>query len=1071
MISKFFIDRPIFAAVLSIFIVIAGLAAMRALPIAQYPEIAPPVVTVRAVYPGASAAVIEQTVAAPLENQITGVEKMLYMSSTSTSQGVVEIQVTFEIGADVDTAALNVNNRVKQVEPRLPQEVRRQGVTVEKGSSAFLQVIAFTSPDGRYDDLFISNYVTLNVLDSLKRIPGTTNVQIFGAKDYAMRIWTRPDRMAQLKVTPSDLVRALNEQNAQFAAGKIGQSPSGGAQELVYTITTKGRLSEPAEFENIIVRANPDGSLLRLKDVARVELASKDYEFRGRVNGKSAALVGIFLQPGANALATADLVTAEMSRLKQRFPQGFEHAVVYDTTRFVAVSIREVAKTLAEAMALVFLVVFLFLQNWRATLIPFAAVPVSLIGTFAGLLLLGYSINTLTLFGMVLAIGIVVDDAIVVLENVERIMREEKLAARDAAVKAMREVTGPVIAIVLTLCAVFIPIAFLGGLTGELYRQFAVTISIAVVISGIVALTLTPALCVMLMKHEHHQPGRFFSWFNDMFHRMTGRYVDGVTWMLRRGGVALVLFVGMVAITAGLWRATPGSLVPDEDQGYYIAVVLLPDGATLDRTDKVVNEVIEAIKSNPANDYAIAFTGLDFLGGGFRNSAATIFVTQKHWDERSVSTQQLVGEFFMKTGHIKEALVLGFNPPPIFGLGNAGGFEFYLQNRGEGGAKRLAEVSQQFLGAVAKDPMFTQVNSLWRSNVPQLYVQADREKAKTLGVPLEELYGSLAATLGNYYVNDFNKYGRTWQVLMSAEPGYRKKPDDVGSVYVRSDRGVMIPLSALARVEYSSGADTLDRFNNLPAVKIFGSAAPGYSSGQAIARMEKIAEETLPPEFSYDWSGASFQEKRSSGTAGIALGLAVLMVFLILAAQYDKWSLPLSVLLALPFGTFGALVAVWLRGFTNDVYFQIGLVTLLGLAAKNAILIVEYAVMKKHEGYSTVAAAVEAARLRFRPILMTSLAFILGVLPLAISSGAGAGARHSAGTGVMGGMLAATFLAIFFIPWFYRLIVDRKLSDSRSTREIEDEVERYRVQTHRAVSAPHHAPVKKGVDAGADDEK
>lgn len=1071
MISKFFIDRPIFAAVLSIFIVIAGLAAMRALPIAQYPEIAPPVVTVRAVYPGASAAVIEQTVAAPLENQITGVEKMLYMSSTSTSQGVVEIQVTFEIGADVDTAALNVNNRVKQVEPRLPQEVRRQGVTVEKGSSAFLQVIAFTSPDGRYDDLFISNYVTLNVLDSLKRIPGTTNVQIFGAKDYAMRIWTRPDRMAQLKVTPSDLVRALNEQNAQFAAGKIGQSPSGGAQELVYTITTKGRLSEPAEFENIIVRANPDGSLLRLKDVARVELASKDYEFRGRVNGKSAALVGIFLQPGANALATADLVTAEMSRLKQRFPQGFEHAVVYDTTRFVAVSIREVAKTLAEAMALVFLVVFLFLQNWRATLIPFAAVPVSLIGTFAGLLLLGYSINTLTLFGMVLAIGIVVDDAIVVLENVERIMREEKLAARDAAVKAMREVTGPVIAIVLTLCAVFIPIAFLGGLTGELYRQFAVTISIAVVISGIVALTLTPALCVMLMKHEHHQPGRFFSWFNDMFHRMTGRYVDGVTWMLRRGGVALVLFVGMVAITAGLWRATPGSLVPDEDQGYYIAVVLLPDGATLDRTDKVVNEVIEAIKSNPANDYAIAFTGLDFLGGGFRNSAATIFVTQKHWDERSVSTQQLVGEFFMKTGHIKEALVLGFNPPPIFGLGNAGGFEFYLQNRGEGGAKRLAEVSQQFLGAVAKDPMFTQVNSLWRSNVPQLYVQADREKAKTLGVPLEELYGSLAATLGNYYVNDFNKYGRTWQVLMSAEPGYRKKPDDVGSVYVRSDRGVMIPLSALARVEYSSGADTLDRFNNLPAVKIFGSAAPGYSSGQAIARMEKIAEETLPPEFSYDWSGASFQEKRSSGTAGIALGLAVLMVFLILAAQYDKWSLPLSVLLALPFGTFGALVAVWLRGFTNDVYFQIGLVTLLGLAAKNAILIVEYAVMKKHEGYSTVAAAVEAARLRFRPILMTSLAFILGVLPLAISSGAGAGARHSAGTGVMGGMLAATFLAIFFIPWFYRLIVDRKLSDSRSTREIEDEVERYRVQTHRAVSTPHHAPVKKGVDAGADDEK
>jgi len=1064
MISRFFIDRPIFAAVLSIFIVLSGLASIRVLPIAQYPEIAPPVVTVRAVYPGASAQVIEQTVAAPLENQINGVENMLYMSSTSTAQGVVEIQVTFDIGADVDTAALNVNNRVKQVEPRLPQEVRRQGVTVEKGSSSFLQVIAFTSPDGRHDDLFISNYVTMNVLDAIKRIPGTTNVQIFGAKDYAMRIWTRPDRMAQLKVTPGDLLRALNEQNAQFAAGKIGQSPTGGPQQLVYTITTQGRLTEPAEFENVIVRANPDGSLLRLKDVARVELGSKDYEFIGRVNGKSATLVGIFLQPGANALATAELVTDELTRLKQRFPQGFEHAVVYDTTRFVGVSIREVAKTLAEAMLLVFVVVFIFLQNWRATLIPFAAVPVSLIGTFAGLLLLGYSINTLTLFGMVLAIGIVVDDAIVVLENVERIMREEKLQAREAAIKAMREVTGPVIAIVLTLTAVFVPIAFLGGLTGELYRQFAVTISIAVVISGLVALTLTPSLCVLILKQEHHQPGRFFRWFNRMFLRMTGHYVDGVTWMLRRGGIALVLFAGMVALTVGLWRATPGSLVPDEDQGYYIAAVFLPDGATLERTDKVVREVVDAIKSNPANENAVAFTGFDFLGGGFRNSAATIFVTQKHWDERAITTPQLVGEFFIKTAHIKEALVLGFNPPPIFGLGTAGGFEFYLQNRGEGGARRLAEVSQQFLGAVAKDPMFMQVNTLWRANVPQLYVQTDREKAKTLGVPVDELYNSLAATLGTYYVNDFNKYGRTWQVLMSAEPSYRNRPDDVGAVYVRSERGAMVPLSSLAQVNYSSGPDTLDRFNNLPAVKIFGAAAPGYSSGQAIERMEKIAAETLPPEFSFDWGGASFQEKRSGGTSVIALALAVIMVFLILAAQYDKWSLPLSVLLALPFGTFGALAAVWLRGFTNDVYFQIGLVTLLGLAAKNAILIVEYAVLKKQEGYTTAAAAIEAARLRFRPILMTSLAFILGVLPLALSTGAGAGARHSAGTGVMGGMLAATFLAIFFIPWFYKLILDRKLSDNRTTAEIEHEVAHHREQTARAVQAPHHAPVFKGGD-------
>jgi HAE1 family hydrophobic/amphiphilic exporter-1/multidrug efflux pump len=1064
MISRFFIDRPIFAAVLSIFIVIAGLAGMRVLPIAQYPEIAPPVVTVRAVYPGASAAVLEQTVAAPLENQINGVERMLYMSSTSTSSGTVEIQVTFDIGSDVDTAALNVNNRVKQVEPRLPQEVRRQGVTVEKGSSSFLQVIAFNSPDGSRDDLFISNYVTLNVLDALKRVPGTTNVQIFGAKDYAMRIWVRPDRLAQLKLSPTDLVRALNEQNAQFAAGKIGQSPTGGPQELVYTITTQGRLSEPVEFENIVIRANGDGSLLRLKDVARVELGSKDYEFIGRVNGKTATLVGIFLQPNANALATADRVNAEMTRLSQAFPAGLEHAAVYDTTRFVKVSINEVVHTLLIAMLLVFLVVYLFLQNWRATLIPFAAVPVSLIGTFAGLVLLGYSINTLTLFGMVLAIGIVVDDAIVVLENVERIMREEHLEARDAAIKAMKEVTSPIIAIVLTLCAVFVPIAFLGGLTGELYRQFAVTISIAVVISGLVALTLTPSLCVLILKREHREPGRFFRWFNDWFHRMTGRYVDGVSWMLRRGAIATLLFAGMVALTVGLWRITPGALVPDEDQGYYIAAVFLPDGATLERTDKVVNEVVSIIKSNPANESAIAFTGFDFLGGGFRNSAATIFVTQQHWDKRKVTTPQLVGEFFMKTGHIKEALVLAFGPPPIFGLGNAGGFEFYVQNRGEGGPQRLFEVTQQLLGAVQQDPMFGQVNTLWRANVPQLYVETDREKAKTLGVPVDEIYNTLAATLGTFYVNDFNKYGRTWQVLMSAEPAYRNRPDDVGAVYVRSDKGSMVPLASLAKVNYSSGPDSLDRFNNLPAVKIFGAAKPGYSSGEAIAGMERIARATLPPEFTFDWGGASFQEKRSGGTSIMALGLAALMVFLILAAQYDRWSLPLSVMLALPFGTFGALAAVWLRDFNNDVYFQIGLVTLLGLAAKNAILIVEFAVMKKHEGLSTAAAAVEAARLRFRPILMTSLAFILGVMPLVFSGGAGAGARQSAGTGVMGGMLAATFLAIFFIPWFFKLIVDRRLSEPRSTAEIEEEANHHREAGLRAAHGSHHHRVVKGDD-------
>jgi len=998
MFSRFFIDRPIFAVVISLFIALAGLAAMRVLPIAQYPEIAPPVVQVRAVYPGASATVLEQTVAAPLENAINGVEGMLYMGSTSSSEGVVNITVTFNIGVDVDKAALNVNNRVKQVEARLPLEARRQGVVVEKGSQSFLQVIAVYSPDGSRDDLFTSNYVTLNVLDQVKRVPGTTNVQIFGAKDYAMRIWLKPDRLTQLKVSPGDVIRAVNEQNAQFAAGKVGEPPTGGGQELVYTVTTKGRLSEPKEFENIILRSNPDGSRLRLGDVARVELASRDYGFMGRVNNRSATLIGVFLQPSANALDVAKAVNATMAGLAERFPSGLKQEAVYDTTRFVEVSIREVMITLGEAMVLVFLVVFLFLQNWRATLIPFAAVPVSLLGTFGGLLALGYSINTLTLFGMVLAIGIVVDDAIVVLENVERIMHEEHVDAREAAIKAMKEVTSPIVAIVLVLCAVFIPIAFLGGLTGELYRQFSVTISIAVVLSGIVALTLTPALTVIILKREHKVPGRFFQAFNRFFARTTDRYENGVAWMVRHGGVASVLFLAMVAIAAALWHFTPGSLVPEEDQGFYIAVVLLPDGSSLERTDEMVQKVVASVRENPNIQNAVAFTGFDFIGGGtFRNNAATIFVTFKHWDERNVPAQALVGEFFGRTGGFKEGLAIAFNAPPIFALGATGGFEMHLQSRGEGGAKRLAEVSQMFIGRAMQEPGIAQAQMFWRPNVPQLYVDVDREKAKALGVPIDEVFNTLAATLGTYYVNDFNKYGRTWQVLMSSEARYRKRPEDVGNIYVRSDRGEMVPVRALAEIRYVSGPDTLERFNNLPAVTLLGSGAPGVSSGQVLEKIEKVAKEVLPSDFSFDWSGASYQEKRSGGTSIIALVAGAFMAFLILAAQYERWSLPLSVMLALPFGTFGALAAIWINNLvftpllgkaplTNDVYFQIGLVTLLGLAAKNAILIVEFALMKSQEGLSVSAASVEAARLRFRPILMTSLAFILGVSPLAFSA-------------------------------------------------------------------------------------
>jgi multidrug efflux pump len=1047
MFSRYFIDRPILAFVISIFVVLAGLAAMRTLPIAQYPEIAPPVVQVTAVYPGASARVLEQTVATPLENAITGVEGMMYMSSTSNSAGITTIAITFEIGTDVERAAVNVNNRVKQVEARLPEEVRRQGVSVEKGSSSFLQVLAFYSPDGTRDDLWTSNYVTLNVLDRLKRIPGTTNVQIFGAKDYAMRIWLRPDLMSRLQVTVPEIADALREQNAQFAAGKIGSTPTAKAeQDLVYTVTAQGRLSSVEEFQNIIVRANPDGSALRLRDIARIELGSKDYEFIGRINGKAATLVGIFLQPGANALSVAKEVNETVAGLKQRFPAGLDAQTPYDTTRFVEVSIREVLKTLGEAMLLVFAVVFLFLQNWRATLIPTLAVPVSLLGTFAGLYMLGYSINTLTLFGMVLSIGIVVDDAIVVLENVERLMHEEHLPAREAALKAMGEVTGPIIAIVLVLCAVFVPIAFLGGLTGELFRQFAITISISVVLSGLVALTMTPALCVLILRREHKQANRFFLWFNDWFHRTTGRYVGSVSFLVRRGVLALLLFGGMVLITIGLWRATPGSLVPDEDQGFYISAVFLPDGASLERTEKVVAQVVEAMRSNPANKDIVAFTGFDFIGGGYKNSAATIFVTQQHWDERKVTAPELVGELFMKTAGIKEALVLAFNPPAIFGLGNTGGFEFYIQNRGEGGPEKLAQAMGAMMGAAGQSKSLAGVQTLWRPHSPQLYVDLDRERAKAMGVPINDAFNTLAGTLGTFYVNDFNKFGRAWQVLMSAEAGFRMRPEDIGRIYVKSKSGQMVPMSALARIDYSAGPDSLDRYNNLPAVKMLGAGAPGFSSGQAIAEVEKIADKVLPPDMTYEWTGASFQEKRSSGTSGIALAMAAVMVFLILAALYEKWSLPLSVMLALPFGTFGALAAITIAGLTNDVYFQIGLVTLLGLAAKNAILIVEYALMKYNQGWTASTAALEAARLRFRPIIMTSLAFILGVAPLAFSTGAGAGARHSVGTGVMGGMMAATFLAVFFLPVFFYWLTSRRLRETRSRQELADEI----AEHHRA---------------------
>ncbi len=1024
MFSKFFIDRPIFATVLSLFLVLAGLAAMRILPIATYPEISPPVVSVTAIYPGASAEVLETTVAAPLEQSINGVERMLYMNSNSSGDGVVQINVTFDVGTNLDIAAVNVNNRVNAVLTKMPQEVQRQGLTVAKSSANFLVVATLYSPDDRYDALFISNYATQNVLDAIKRVPGTTNVQIFGAKDYAMRIWLRPDRMAQLGVTVGDISAAVGEQNAQYAAGKIGAPPDN-SEELTLTVTAKGRLLEAADFANIVVRSGERGAVVRLKDVARVELGSKDYNFYGRINGHASVPIGVFLQTGANALQTREAVEKTLVDLKAKFPPGMTYSTPYDTTPFVAQSIKEVVKTLAEAMVLVFVVVYLFLQSWRATIIPTLAVPVSLIGTMAGLHLLGYSINTLTLFGMVLAIGIVVDDAIVVLENAERLMHEEGMSPRDAAIEAMHEVTGPVIAIVLVLCAAFVPIAFLGGLAGELYRQFSVTISIAVVLSGFVALTLTPALCAALLRPELERKNRFFDWFNRSFKRLTYRYTQGVAFFLKRGVIGMLLFAGMVGLTGLMSQIVPGGLVPDEDQGYFLGAVILPEGSSLERTNAVVKKVEAAMSPNKNIDSVFSLVGLNFLGGGgLKSSAATMFFPLKPWAERTQSAKELVMETYMKTGDIKEGLPLAFAPPAIQGLGQTGGFEFYLQNKGDGGVRRLAQMLPALMEEANKQPELQGVKTIWQANSPQLYVNVDTEKARAMGINVADIYNTLQATLGSFYVNDFNKSGRIYQVLMQAEGQFRSKPDDIGALYVRSRAGQMVPIRSVADVKFVAGPDSVQHFNALPSIQILGEAKPGFSSGQAITAMERVAAKVLPADMGYDWGGSAFQQKRSSDSGSLALAAGFVMIFLILAAQYEKWSLPFSVLLALPFGIFGALLAVYLRNFTNDVYFQIGLVTLLGLSAKNAILIVEFAMVKVHEGWTPVAAAIEAARLRFRPILMTSLAFILGVMPLAFSTGAGAAARQSIGTGVLGGMLAATFLAVFLVPLFFKLVND-----------------------------------------------
>jgi len=1027
--SRFFIHRPVFAGVIAIVIVLAGLVAAKLLAVAQYPEIAPPTVLVTTTYPGASAETLTKTVAAPIEEQLSGVEKLAYFSSTASSTGALSITITFEPGANVDQAVFNVNNRVQIALPRLPDEVRRNGVIVQKRSFDILNVVILSSPSGTRDTLFLSNFASINIVDELKRLPGLADVTVFGARDYSMRVWLNTERMARLGVTPSDVASALRAQNAQYAAGKIGAEPAPPGQSIVYTVTATGRLVDPEQFGEIAVRAAGPGGVLRLKDIARIELGALNYDTYNTIDGKPAIGMATFLQPGANALEVAELVRKRMAELRPGFPEGVGYSIPFDTTRFVNASIKEVMKTIFEAAALVLLVVFVFLQTWRATLIPMIAVPVSLIGAFAGLWAVGFTINTLTLFALVLAIGIVVDDAIVVLENVERLMREDKMRPFEAALEAMDEVSGAVVAIVLVLCAVFVPVAFLGGIAGQLYRQFAVTLTFAVVISGFIALTLTPALCAILMKAGEHE-SRLFAPFNRGFAWLTARFLDLVGLALRRRLASLALFAALLATTLALFLRIPGSFVPSEDQGYVFASVLLPDGATLGRTGRMTDEVVKLIGANPGVQNTIGIVGFDLIGGGNKTNTATVFVPLKEWDVRGSNTAQAIARDIVQRGAgLRDGLALAFNPAAIRGIGTAGGFEVYVQARANPDAQRLYQVTQAFMADLARHPQLAGINSFYRPTVPQLKVEVDREKAISLGVPVQDVFDALQSTMAALYVNDFNKFGRTYRVQVQADANFRAQPQDLGEVYVRSAAsGQMIPLKALIRTTNLVGPEQLERFNGFLGAKVLGSGKPGVSSGEAIKAVEQVAA-NLPEGYTIAWSGQAYQERRTGSASAVAFGLALVMVFLILAALYERWLLPFAVVMAVPFAVWGALGFVALRGLENDIYFQIGLVVLIGLAAKNAILIVEFAQQGFLEGKSAIDAAVEAARLRFRPILMTSLAFVLGVLPLMFSSGAGAGARQSMGTGVVGGMLAATFVATLFVPLFFVLAARRRKRD------------------------------------------
>lgn len=1045
MFSKFFINRPIFSTVVSLLILLAGIVSIVSLPIEQYPDLTPPSVQVSAKYPGASPEVIADTVAAPIEQQVNGVEDMLYMNSTSSSSGDMNLLVYFNVGTDPDQAMINVNNRVQAATTSLPEDVRRYGVTVQKKSSAILQLITMYSPSGVYDTTYIGNYALVNVVDDLKRLEGVGDAQVMSANDYSIRIWLKPDVMSQLGLSVTDVMGAVQAQNVQRAAGKIGQPPLTQSVDRMYTIVAPGRLKTPEEFEEIILRANADGTSLRLKDVARVELGSQTYEFSGQYNNQPAVPIGVFLSPGANAVATADAVNQRMKELAANFPGGIEYKVAYDTTLFVNASIEEVIHTLIEAMILVFLVVYLFLHDWRATLIPCLAVPVSIVGAFAGMLLMGFSINTLTLFGLVLAIGIVVDDAIVVIENVERIMHEERLPVKEATIKAMDEVTGPVVAIVLVLCSVFVPVAFMGGFTGVMYQQFAITIAVSVVISGLVALTLTPALCALLLKDMQPRTSGFFFRFDQWFSKITEKYTGLAGFFLHHVSVALIAVLLLWAATMGLFKWVPTSLLPDEDQGMIMVATMLDPSTSLSSTQKVATQLEDIILKQPSVKEELTFAGYDILSSTMKSSSIASFIALKPWKERkahelsSFSTVAAIGK--MGAGQIPGALVMPFNPPPIMGMSTTGGLEGYIQNRSGSGSQALSEKVSQFIAAASKRPELTGLSTTFSAATPQYDLKVDEIKAMAMNVSLSELYATIQGTFGTAYVNDFTKFSRSFKVMLQAEGDYRARPEQLGEIYVRSNSGAMVPLSAFVTLTPILGPDMVERFNAFPAAKVMATPATGYSSGQAIAAMQNVARETLGEEYTLSWTGTTYQETISGSSSSIALMLGILVVFLILAAQYEKWGLPFAVILAVPFGIFGALLGTFCRGLSNDIYFQIALVALVGLAAKNAILIVEFAVLVKEQGATSYQAALQAIKLRFRPIIMTSLAFILGCVPLAISSGAGAASRHSIGTAVVFGMLGATAIAPMFIPLFFYLITGgwrEKEKDAQATEEIHD---------------------------------